>query len=126
MRYLSIYKTAERATPPTPNEMARMRRAIEDWMKTGRLLAVEGCMPSALGARVRLSGDNIAVTDGPFTDAQELIGGLAILQTHSKAEAIEQAEEFLRFNGVDGECELRQLYDASQSADVQFVEQLSS
>jgi hypothetical protein len=111
MRFLSIYKTAERGVPPTPEEMARMGKLIEEAMKGGWLLATEGCLPSALGARVRLSDGKITVTDGPFTEAKELVGGLAILQANSKAEAIEMARQFLRVAG-DGECELRQLYEA--------------
>jgi hypothetical protein len=108
MKFLSVYKTVERGVPPTQEEMAQMGRLIEEGMKAGYLLAVEGCMPSATGARVRLSNGTTTVTDGPFTEAKELIGGLAILQTNSKEEAIEHARQFLKIAG-DGECELRQL-----------------
>ena len=76
MRFLSVYKTAERSVPPTQEEFARMGKLVEDGMKAGYLLAVEGCMPSATGARVRLSNSKITVTDGPFTESKELIGGL--------------------------------------------------
>ena len=78
--------------------------------KAGWLLATEGCLPSALGARVRRSNGKLAVTDGPFTEAKELVGGFAILKANSKEEAIELARQFLRVAG-DGECELRQLYE---------------
>jgi hypothetical protein len=91
--------------------MTRMGKLIEGGMKAGALLAVEGCMPSATGARVRLSNGKLSVTDGPFTEAKEVIGGLAILQANSKQEAIEHVKEFLSVAG-DGECELRQLYEA--------------
>lgn len=110
MRFLSIYKTAERNTPPSQEEMATMGKLIEEGMKKGWLLGTEGCLPSALGARVRRSRGSISVTDGPFTEAKELVGGFAILQANSKAEAVELAREFLKIAG-DGECELRQLYD---------------
>ena len=89
MRFLSIYKTAERAIPPTQEEMATMGKLIEEGMKGGWLLATEGCLPTAVGARVRKSGDKVTVTDGPFTEAKEMVGGLAILKANSKAEAIE-------------------------------------
>jgi hypothetical protein len=112
MRFLSVYKTPERAAPPSPEEMARMGKLVEEGMKAGFLLAVEGCMPTALGARVRLSNGKVSVTDGPFTESKEVIGGLAILQADSKEAAIELARNFLHQAG-DGECELRQLYDAS-------------
>ena len=112
MRFLSIYKHVERNTPPSPEEMARMGKLVEDAMKAGWLLATEGCLPSALGARVRRSAGGVTVTDGPFTEAKEVVGGFAILKTKSKEEAIELAKNFLSVVG-EGECELRQLYDAS-------------
>ena len=108
MRFLSIYKTAERATPPTPEEIATFGKLVEDGMKSGFLLATEGCMPTALGARVRFSGGKVTVTDGPFTEAKEVIGGFAILKADSKEEAIEMAKQFLSVAG-EGECELRQI-----------------
>lgn len=111
MRFLSIYKNVERNTPPSPEEMAAMGKLIEDWMKSGKLLATEGCMPTALGARIRIDGGRLTVSDGPFTESKEVVGGFAILQAPSKAAAIEYAQEFLQFMG-QGECELRQLYDA--------------
>ena len=111
MRFLSVYKTVERNTPPTLEEMTRMGKLIEEGMKSGWLLATEGCLPSALGAKVRKSGGKVTVTDGPFVEAKELIGGFAILQTNSKEEALALVREFLEVAG-DGECELRQLYMA--------------
>jgi hypothetical protein len=114
MKFLSIYKTAETGVLPTPEEMARMGKLVEDGMKAGFLLAVEGCMPSAAGARVRLSKGKLTVTDGPFTEAKEVIGGLALLQADSKEAAIELVRQFLLAAG-DGECELRQLFEADQT-----------
>ena len=111
MRFLSIYKCPERNTPPTAEEMARMGKLVEDWMKSGKLLATEGCLPSALGARVRIDAGKHSVSDGPFTETKEVVGGFAILDAPSKEIAISYAKEFLNEVGV-GECELRQLYDA--------------
>jgi hypothetical protein len=110
MKFLSVYKTAERTVPPSPEEMASMGKLIEEGMKAGWLLAVEGCMPSATGARVRKSNGKMLVTDGPFAETKELIGGLAILQANSKEHAIELAKYFLG-HAADGECELRQLHE---------------
>ena len=76
MKFLSIYKTVERGLPPDQEEIARMGKLIEDGMKAGYLLTVEGCMPSAAGARIRISGGNVTVTDGPFAESKELVGGL--------------------------------------------------
>src|SRR5579863_8018357 len=100
MRFLSIYKTPERNTPPTPEEMAAMGKLIEESMKSGRLLATEGCMPTALGARVRIDGGKLTVSDGPFTEAKEVVGGFAILNAGSKEEAIQFTKEFLQFTGM--------------------------
>lgn len=111
MRFLSIYKSVETNTPPTREHLAKMEKLIEDGMKSGELLATEGCLPSAMGARVRLSGGKLTVTDGPFTESKELIGGFAILQANSKEEAVEMARKFLNVVG-EGECEIRQLFEA--------------
>jgi hypothetical protein len=110
MRFLSIYKSVERGVPPTQEEMDRMGKLIEEGMKAGYLLGTEGCLPTALGARVRRADGNLSVTDGPFTESKEVVGGFAILQANSKAEAIELVKQFLQVAG-DGECELRQIYE---------------
>lgn len=111
MRFLSIYKHKETGVPPTPDQMATMGKFIEEMAKSGALLGTEGCLPSAKGARVRLSGTKITVTDGPFTETNEVVGGFALLQAKSKAEAIELTKRFLNVAG-DGECEIRELYEA--------------
>jgi hypothetical protein len=110
MRFLSIYKCPERNTPPTPEEMAQMGKMIEEQMKSGRLVATEGCMPSKVGARVRVENGKFTVSDGPFAEAKEVVGGLAILNAPSKEVAVEYVKEFLQHMG-QGECEVRQLYE---------------
>ena len=110
MKFLSVYKTLERNEPPSQEEMAKMGKLIEEGMKAGWLVAVEGCMPSVTGARVRKSGAKTTVTDGPFVETKELIGGLAILNANSKEHAIELTKYFLSY-AADGECELRQLHE---------------
>lgn len=115
MRFLSIYKTVERSTPPTPEEMAAMGKLVEEGMKAGWLLATEGCLPTALGARVRRSSGKITVTDGPFTESKEVVGGFAILKANSKQEAIELTRNFLQVAG-EGECEIRQIYEPEVDA----------
>lgn len=110
MRFLSIYKCPERNTPPTPEEMAQMGKMIEEQMKSGRLAATEGCMPSRVGARVRVENGKFTVSDGPFAEAKEVVGGLAILNAPSKEAAVEYVKEFLQHMGR-GECEVRQLYE---------------
>ena len=114
MKFLSMYKSPERNTPPSQEEMSKMGKLIEEGFKAGWLVATEGCLPSALGARVRRSGETISVTDGPFTEAKELVGGFAILRTNSKEEAIQLAREFLQVVG-EGECELRQVHEQGET-----------
>jgi hypothetical protein len=122
MRFLSIYKTVERNTPPSPEHVARMGQLIEASMKAGTLLATEGCLPSPLGARVRLAEGQTTVTDGPFVESKEVIGGFAILEANSKAEAIEMTKGFLEIAG-DGECEIRQIFTAGDAAPGDCVSQ---
>ncbi len=112
MRFLCIYKPGKpEGTPPTQQHMESMGRLIQEMMQSGHLLATEGCLPSALGARVRRSGDKYTVTDGPFTEAKEIIGGFALIQAASKQEAVELTKRFLSVAG-DGESEIRQIYEA--------------
>jgi hypothetical protein len=112
MRFLSIYKHAERNTPPTLEEMASMGKLIEEGFKAGWLVATEGCLPSALGARARIDNGKITVSDGPFTESKEIVGGFALLEAPSKEAAVDLVRKFLQHTG-EGECELRQLYDAN-------------
>lgn len=110
MKFLSLYKSVEKNAPPSAAEMEKMGKLVEEGMKAGWLVATEGCLPSALGARVRRSNGRITVTDGPFTESKEVVGGFAILQANSRQEAIQLAKDFLQVVG-EGECELRQTYD---------------
>jgi hypothetical protein len=95
--------------------MAEMGKLIEDMTRSGALLATEGCLPSALGARVRLSAGAFTVTDGPFTETKEIVGGFALIRASSKAEAIELAKRFLRIAG-DGESEIRPVFEERNCA----------
>ncbi len=108
MRFLSLYRSPE-GVPPTPEKMAAMGALIDTWTKAGVLLSAEGCRPSAMGMRIRQTAGTHAVTDGPFTESKEVIGGVALIQADTKEHAIELIKEFLRVAG-DGECEVRPLY----------------
>jgi len=111
MRFLSIYKAVETMQPPSSEHIANMEKLIEESMRSGELLATEGCLPSAFGARVRLSDGKVTVVDGPFSESKEVVGGFAILQADSKEAAIEMARKFLAVAG-NGECEIRQIFEA--------------
>lgn len=95
-----------------------MGKLIEEGMKAGWLLSTEGCLPVELGAHVRMANGKLTVTDGPLTEAKEVIGGFAIMRANSKEEAIALTENFLKVAG-DGECEIRQIYEAPQQAQAQ-------
>ena len=114
MRFLCLYKPNKpEGTPPTQEEMATMGKLVEEGFKSGKLLATEGCLPSSKGARVRQTAGKYTVTDGPFTEAKELVAGMAVIKADSKEDAIEQVKAFLKIAG-DGETELRQLYEAPE------------
>ncbi|HWW98191.1 MAG TPA: YciI family protein [Edaphobacter sp.] len=113
MRFLCLYKPAKaEGTPPRQEEMAEMGKLIEESFKSGILLATEGCLPTALGARIRRTDGQFKVTDGPFTEAKELVGGFALIRTKSKDEAVAFTKKFMNIAG-DGEVEIRQVYDDS-------------
>jgi hypothetical protein len=116
MRFMMIYKPAnfkemEAGVPPTPEHMAGMGKLIGELSQKGLLLATDGLQGGSKGARVKRANGEVTVTDGPFTEAKELIGGYAIFQLQSKAEAIQLTERFLKVAG-DGEVEIRQMHDA--------------
>src|SRR3954468_23873238 len=112
MRFMTIYKPGEETTtPPTQEHMAAMGQFIEELARSGVLLSTDGLQHSSKGARVRLNTDGtFAVTDGPFTEAKEIIGGYAIINVKSKAEAIELTKRFLKVAG-GGESEVREMHD---------------
>lgn len=115
MKFLCVYKPSKpEGTAPTQCEMEEMGKLIEEAFREGWLLSTEGCLPSAKGARIRRSGDKFTVTDGPFTEAKELIGGFALIRAASKEEAIELVKRFLKVAG-DGESEIRQIWEQPDS-----------
>lgn len=112
MRFLSIVRIDENSgLRPSPKLMADMGKLMEELTREGKLINTAGLMPTAEGTRLRLSGGKLSMVDGPFTEAKEVIGGYALLETASKGEAIEIAKRFLMVHGEewDVECEVRQL-----------------
>ena len=111
MRFMSLYKPGrESDTPPSERVIAALGQLIEDMAKAGVLIATDGLQPSSKGTRVRISDGKFTVTDGPFAETKELIGGYAILNAKSKEEAIELTKRFLSLMG-EGECEIRLMQD---------------
>ena len=111
MRFMMIVKHAEKQGPPPKELMDAITKLAEEETKAGTMLGSGGLGPTALGARVRLGGGRVSVTDGPFTETKEVIGGYAILEAPSLAEAVELTRRFLKVHGtdLDVECEVRQL-----------------
>ena len=113
MRFLSMIRIEE-TTGQAPSEqlMADMGKLIEELTRTGQLVSTAGLRPTSEGVRVRLHrGGKVSVVDGPFTETKEVIGGYAILEAQSKAEAVELTRRFLKVHGSDWdlECEVRPL-----------------
>lgn len=111
MRFMFIVKSAH-AGPPTPELMQAMAKLAEREIKAGRLLDQGGLMPLPTGAQVRIANGKLAVTDGPFVEAKEVIGGYAIFELPGKEEALASAKEFMQLHKDlmpewEGVCELR-------------------
>src|SRR5712671_7801557 len=123
MRFMMLmipkgYEKAEPGTVPTAEAVAAMMKYNEQLQKAGVLLALDGLHPPSTGARVTFAGGKAKVTDGPFTEAKEVIGGYWMIQVKSKEEAIEWAS---RCPASENEViELRQVQEISDfPADVQ-------
>lgn len=112
MRFLSMIRIDEN-TGQRPSErlMTEMGRLIEEMTRAGVLIDTAGLRPTSEGVRLRLRGGRVSRTDGPFTEAKEVIGGYALLEAASMAEAVEHTRRFLRIHGDewDLECEVRPL-----------------
>src|ERR1700712_2045675 len=100
MKFLSMIKSDESmpAGPPPPELFAAIAALGEEDTANGTLLDQGGLLPSAAGAVVRVSGGTVTVVDGPFTEATEVIGGWAIHQLRTKAEAVEKARRFMQLH----------------------------
>ena len=111
MRFVSIFTHEPTNRPPTEAEMAAMGKLIQDAMKEGWLIATEGVSFGSTGVRVhRSAAGKVTVTDGPFTEAKEVIGGYALLKAESAEEAVRLAKRFLEVAG-QGTCEMYRLYE---------------
>jgi len=111
MRFISIFTHEPSNRPPTEAEMATMGKLIEEGMKAGWLIATEGVNFGATGVRVhKNAGGKVTVTDGPFAETKEVIGGYALLKAATKDEVVELTRRFLNAVG-QGTCEIYQLYE---------------
>ncbi|MBB5015929.1 YciI family protein [Rehaibacterium terrae] len=104
--------STEAGEMPGTELLAEMTKFNEELVKAGVMLAGEGLQPSAKGARVRFSGNSRTVVDGPFAEAKELIAGFWLWQVRSLDEAIEWAKRCPNPTGVEGELEIRPVFEA--------------
>jgi hypothetical protein len=120
MQFLMLIKIANNADyeagkPPPPELEAAMGELMGQWSKAGAFVSAAGLKPTSQGARVRASAGKVLVTDGPFTEAKEVIGGFFLLEGEDKASAVAMTRRFVELHqqvlGEDFqlECELRQL-----------------
>jgi hypothetical protein len=117
MRFMIMVKSPETSTYPPPALMGAIAELGEEASQAGVLVETGGLLPTALGARVRLAGGKLTVTDGPFAEAKEIVGGYAVYDLPSKQEAIAWTTRFMDLHkvhwpGWQGEAEIRQIFDA--------------
>jgi hypothetical protein len=121
MKFMMMVSGNENSGPPPQALMDAIAQLGVDAGKRGVLVEQAGLLPSGMGSKVRLSKGKLAVTDGPFTEAKEIIGGFAVFKVGSKTEAIEEARKFmevhrLHWPGWEGVTEVRQIFDAADFA----------
>jgi hypothetical protein len=114
MRFMVIVKAnqdSEAGVMPSQEILTAMGKYNEELVKAGVMLAGEGLQPSSKGARVRFSGANRTVIDGPFTETKELIAGFWLWRVNSKQEAIEWVKRCPNPMPGDSEIEIRQIFE---------------
>jgi hypothetical protein len=118
MKYLMLIKHSESFRSQTIPQalLDAMGGFVAEAMTRGVLKDTAGLKATAEGFRVRSSGGKLRVTDGPFTEAKEVVGGYALIEVKSKEEALEVARQFMELHRVhwpafEGECEVRPLED---------------
>jgi hypothetical protein len=117
MRFMMMVKAnadSEAGVLPSEKVLSEIGKYNDELIKAGMMLAGEGLQSSAKGTRVRYANGKFAMTDGPFGETKELVGGFWIIQAKSKAEAIEWAK---RVPFEDGEVEIRQVYEMDELTD---------
>jgi hypothetical protein len=105
-------KNTEAGVMPDEKLLTEMGKYNEELVKAGIMLAGEGLHPSSRGARVKFSGSQRTVIDGPFAETKELIAGFWLWQVKSKEEAIEWVKRCPNPTGAESEIEIRQVFEA--------------
>lgn len=118
MVMIKVTKESEAGVLPKPEEFAAMQKYNEELAKAGILLAAEGLTATSQGARVKFSGDERTVIDGPFAETKELVAGFSIIQVKSKEEAIEWVKRAPNvFPNREAEVEIRKVMDVEDFGD---------
>jgi hypothetical protein len=105
-------KDSEAGILPSTELLAKMGKYNEELVKAGVMLAGEGLQPTSKGKRVRFSGQNRAIIDGPFTETKELIAGFWLWQVRSMDEAVEWLKRCPNPHEGESEIEIRQVFEA--------------
>jgi hypothetical protein len=118
MRFMSLVKSSETSPlgPPPQALMEAIGKLGDEANKAGAMIEMGGLLPTAMGARVRVQGGKLTVTDGPFSEAKEVIGGYAVFSVETKEEALEWGKRFMNLHKQhwpewEGEAEIRQMMD---------------
>ena len=115
MRFMVMVRAtadSEAGVMPSTELLEAMTRYNDELVKAGVLLAAEGLQPSSKGARVRFSGSQRTVIDGPFAETKELIAGFWLIDVRSKEETIEWVKRCPNPMEGPGEIEIRQVFEA--------------
>ena len=128
MRYMMIVSGSENfaeSGPPPASLYEAVEKLTEEEAKRGKMVSFGGLLPTATGARLRLTKGEIVTTDGPFTESKEVIGGFTIYNVTSREEAIETARSFMELHRVhwpkwQGVVEIRQMFE--EADDVQAAQ----
>ncbi len=115
MRFMMLVKSAENKGAPPKELMDAMAKLAEGANKAGTMITSGGLAPTAMSTRVRVSRGQLTTTDGPFTEAKEVVGGFAVFELKSKDEALEATTRFMELHkkhwpGWEGETEIRQIF----------------
>jgi len=120
MRFMVLVKASEDSEAgvmPTEEQLAEMGKFNEEMVKAGVMLAGEGLHPTSKGARVKFSGSERQVIDGPFTETKELVAGYWLIQVKSREEAIEWIKRCPNPGPGESEIEIRQVFEAEDFGD---------